>query len=253
MRLAYEDAQCAVFDDVLSETSCRSIWRQVQLAELIPLHVGNPASPWRAGQHAPLRAKEVFLGLGEELRDQRVGPNQRAFPTQTPADDLLARILESAEQFERWVGPHGPGGWKLFTAAIWAYPLSTTLGWHTDGADGTYTGAFTYYAHPRWGSDWGGELLVAPPSPKLDAAIDRVRALGGVRFEPDAWDDVLLDTGVGAFVQPKPNRLVILRGNVLHRVNAVGPAAGGHVRASISGFFVRDPEGPGPGRFTIDD
>jgi Rps23 Pro-64 3,4-dihydroxylase Tpa1-like proline 4-hydroxylase len=38
---------------------------------------------------------------------------------------------------------------------------------------------------------------------------------------------------------PKPNRLVILKGGVTHRVAPVSQAAGEHVRASIAGFFLR--------------
>ena len=41
----------------------------------------------------------------------------------------------------------------------------------------------------------------------------------------------------GAFVYPRPNRLVLLRGGTLHCVKNVERAAGQAFRASLSGFF----------------
>ena len=45
--------------------------------------------------------------------------------------------------------------------------------------------------------------------------------------------------GAGSFVMPKPNRLVIIRGGLPHKIAKVSVAAGSHLRRSITGFFKR--------------
>lgn len=44
--------------------------------------------------------------------------------------------------------------------------------------------------------------------------------------------------GIGYYIVPKPNRLVIFKNNILHCIKKVENAAGNHVRASITGFFM---------------
>ena len=60
---------------------------------------------------------------------------------------------------------------------------------------------------------------------------------GTEHLDNDDASRLLMAHGVGSFVMPKPNRLVIIAGGVPHSVARVRPAAGRKVRASISGFF----------------
>ena len=46
------------------------------------------------------------------------------------------------------------------------------------------------------------------------------------------------DDGIGYYIVRKPNRLVIFKNNILHCIKKVENAAGNHVRASITGFFM---------------
>ena len=77
----------------------------------------------------------------------------------------------------------------------------------------------------------GGELLVA------EGTEDSLPIMG-YRFENDSYSEALLARGEGRYVQPKPNRLVLL-GGAPHAVAPVTPAAGQNIRASVSGFFLR--------------
>ena len=52
--------------------------------------------------------------------------------------------------------------------------------------------------------------------------------------------DALLERGEGRFVMPRPPRLVVL-GGAPHMVAPVRAAAGSNVRATVSGFFLREP------------
>ena len=51
----------------------------------------------------------------------------------------------------------------------------------------------------------------------------------------------LLKCGIGTFIMPKPNRLVLLGGGNYHMISKVDPAAGDHPRFTISGFFLNTP------------
>ena len=72
-------------------------------------------------------------------------------------------------------------------------------------------------------------------------AIVGLELLHGVRERAGHWPTPaqVLDMGCGNFVAPKPNRLVIL-GGAPHMVARITPAAGAAVRASVSGFFLRE-------------
>jgi Rps23 Pro-64 3,4-dihydroxylase Tpa1-like proline 4-hydroxylase len=104
------------------------------------------------------------------------------------------------------------------------------LSWHRDDSE-LYAGAFIYYAHPHWNAHWGGELLIADVPDDLD--------IMAYRFENEPYSEQLLEHGAGRFVMPKSNRLVIL-GGAPHAVAPVSAAAGQNVRASVSGFFLRE-------------
>jgi Rps23 Pro-64 3,4-dihydroxylase Tpa1-like proline 4-hydroxylase len=106
--------------------------------------------------------------------------------------------------------------WTDFTLSPWTYRPGHGLEWHSDRG---YLAGYIYYAHPDWHSSWGGELLVAP-----DAAATSI---------PES----VCEAG-GVFIYPRPNRLVLLRGGVLHCIKKVEGAAGKAFRASISGFFL---------------
>jgi Rps23 Pro-64 3,4-dihydroxylase Tpa1-like proline 4-hydroxylase len=107
------------------------------------------------------------------------------------------------------------------------------LGWHDDGEE--RTAAYTFYAHPAWAPEWGGELLIGT---KRQDNTGR-----GTAFRRDDTFDELSPTvaGVcaGVFVVPLPNRLVVIRSGVPHRINRVEMAAGTNWRVSIAGFFTR--------------
>ena len=43
---------------------------------------------------------------------------------------------------------------------------------------------------------------------------------------------------IGRFIEPVPNRLIVIKRGLMHKVQRVSPLAGSHVRASITGFFL---------------
>jgi hypothetical protein len=60
-------------------------------------------------------------------------------------------------------------------------------------------GGFTFYAHKQWNAEWGGELLVS----------DEQGGQTPTPFDNSALSEQLLQRGMGTWIAPKPNRLVL--------------------------------------------
>ena len=52
-------------------------------------------------------------------------------------------------------------------------------------------------------------------------------------------NETLMEAGVGYFIMPKPNRLVIMKTGNPHMISKVQPTAGDHVRVSVTMFLIR--------------
>lgn len=129
--------------------------------------------------------------------------------------------------------------WNVLTFNSTIFPPGTGLGWH---ADGGHSAAFIYYAHPQWRDSWGGELLLdgsTASNDLVEANFDPVPRPGS--SHQDLYRNVsgafVASGGYGTFIEPKPNRLVVLASGVRHTVKKVEMTAGEAFRAAVSGFF----------------
>ena len=90
---------------------------------------------------------------------------------------------------------------------------------------------------------WGGELLVADESvkdlraPELEFYGDNPPRGSAPHLDNAFENEKLFEVGIGQYVLPKPNRLVVIAGGNLHRINSA-EGAGDRVRCSVSGFFL---------------
>jgi hypothetical protein len=246
MRTTFECSQFVVFDDVMPEREFEEIWRYLQFARLAGVDsLYDQDSPWPISDGRPL-AGETVVATAEPSRlrrrvnrDASAGP---AYPTGTALDHVFEKLLCLLPQVEAWVGKMGKD-WNRLSATPYVYPSGTALSWHADGSP--YTGAFTFYAHPVWKAQWGGELLVTDSSRKLPysgratPAPHSLEEKLGYRFDKRAMNEHLSRPGIGRFIMAIPNRLVVLTGGNPHKVARVDPSAGDRVRATISGFFLR--------------
>jgi hypothetical protein len=228
MKLIAQAETFRVFDDVLNEAEWAEVYTYLQVEDFQPVHAQTWKKVWRLSDGMSLRGPTVLASAIDG--DQRELPaGLRPYPMKTGIDRVISRVIEEAAAFEDLVGVKG-GGWDRMTATATLYPQQTGLSWHLDG--GGYTGAFIYYAHREWNAQWAGELLVADTSPApgqmkrdhLDSSVE------------SNW---ILEQGTGRYVMPKPNRLVVLRGSTLHKLQRVDATAGDHVRCTIGGFFLR--------------
>jgi hypothetical protein len=61
----------------------------------------------------------------------------------------------------------------------------------------------------------------------------------GLHLDDGPVSDAVMNDGCGTYVLPKPNRFVLLRKGVLHRISRVDANAGSRARASVTGFFLK--------------
>jgi hypothetical protein len=229
MQLRFGDDHFAVFDDFLAAPDFAGVWRFVQAQRYKRAHERGWDPVWLLHDGSPLVSEAVHTGgaIAPSTSPEDLSP-LHAYPTGTHVDRLLEELVFAADTLAPWIGRQGPD-WSVVSVRAFLYPKETGLGWHTDTS-----ATFVYYAHPHWESYWGGELLIARllgsagPTVRSQSPLDR-RALYGA----------LSELGSGEYLEPKPNRLVVLRAGTPHRINAVHPTAGGHLRGSIAGFFLR--------------
>ena len=254
MKLVARTTQFHVYDEVLSETDLRAVWNYVQLESYVPVHHEEWAKVWRVSDGVPLGAPSaVFYEAPKPTRGAggHGGGKHgqiRSYPTHTGIDRVLETIVRHLDQFTELVGTRGVA-FDNISARSFLYPQGTGLSWHED--DTRYSGGYAFYAHPTWNSQWGGELLVAHESTKGqnlegDELVSVTREAGKiqatrVRIPPfldnSRQDTVLGNLGMGQYISPKPNRLVVIAGGNPHMINKVSPSAGDHVRCTIAGFF----------------
>ncbi len=212
-----------MIDDFLDEEAWTDVWTFFQFAELAP--VTRTLGAWKLDDGLPLGGDEVITPARDaELLHDPESPG--VYPSGTALDHILTGLLERGDEIAPLVGDD----WAHVTARAYVYPRGSALSWHGDD-HALYTGAYIYYAHPRWNAHWGGELLVADTDATSELPVM------GHRFDDEAYSEALLERGIGTFVLPKPNRLVVL-GGAPHAVTPVRDAAGANVRASVSGFFL---------------
>jgi hypothetical protein len=235
MKCVFKNEQYGVFDDVLSPEHFELLWHCVQIQEHRSVHHDSWHRIWPLTGGDVLRSPILYSSFPEDID---MGPGC-VYPSHTAMDLLLESLLAHLGIFEPWVGQEGQE-WTTLTACSYLYPPGSGLSWHHDRF---YSGAYTFYAHPQWNSDWGGELMIADPAcrnwstPKVEVLGAEQRRSLPAALDNRAESERLMNPGVGSFVLPKPNRLVLLAGGVYHRINPVSPAAGHHLRCSVSGFF----------------
>ncbi|HEY2901328.1 MAG TPA: hypothetical protein VGL59_12180 [Polyangia bacterium] len=224
-----------VIDNLLSAEVWDRLWNYFQIQPMNPVRALGLQGHWLLEDSDTLRGPTI--GWGHKWDAQ--------YPSGAPIDDVMKAMVDCAPLFAASVGRYQTD-WKIFSAMPTIYQVGQGLVWHRDSEDNT--GSWIFYAHNDWNIEWGGELL-------LSHAADLPRD-SGVYFHrlrhtaalpaPPPWqshldnsdaNDLLMASGFGSYVLPKPNRLVVIKGGTPHAIAKIRPAAGSHVRASIGGFF----------------
>jgi len=229
----------AIIDDFLSAEEAVYVWNYIQDEHFEMVHQKKWVKAFRLSDGSPM--------WGPPYLSDNYDANTKfpAFPTGRAVDLVISKLKETIGSYEHLIGKFGQD-WAYFFARAYIYSANQGLSWHKDNENHA-TGAYVYYAHPEWDPQWGGEFLVAPASSKNKAIPKSKLYEGNEKFLGSHLDnkfekDVLLETGHGQYIMPKPNRMVLLTAGVIHCIKKVDPAAGNKVRATIQGFF-QDPVG----------
>lgn len=235
MKTTFETRDMLVIDDFLSPSEHALVWNYMQSESFRRVHAGEWVNAWRLSDGEPMRGP-VYLSNRPEV--DRIND---AYPTGKGVDLLFRAILALEDRLVPWIGRRGED-FLYFFARSYLYPAGTGLSWHRDNKNNV-TGAFSYYAHPTWNVQWGGELLVADGSTK-DFEFPHKELYGeeprflGTHLDNSVENEKLLEVGVGQYIVPKPNRFVVITAGVLHSIKKVDAAAGNNVRSTLQGFFM---------------
>lgn len=248
MKVIFETEQALVVDDFFQAKDFEQIWRWFQVAPFFPNDMRGLHGAWRLDDGRVFRGPDVYYG---KVAKQVAEANEGAFayPTGTALDLLAENFARSAEVYQNLVGREGKD-WRTIAMAPRLYERNSSLYWHRD-TPSVVTGSCTFYAHPEWNVQWGGELFIAHPSalkipdrcgpsmiePKEVMGRGMVQISG--HLDNREVNDALMEAGMGYYVMPKPNRLVVMKTGNPHMISAVKPAAGDHVRASVTMFLIR--------------
>lgn len=218
MKLTFKNSKFAIYDDVLPPDMFDMVWLHAQHDNYsTSLAVGNWIKVWRIGDNPPLGTTEYHW-------------SKRPFNNYM---DVVGHYFnEIAKNTTDVVGDES--NWGDLALRTYIYPRGSKLSWHNDADH--YAGAFTYYVHPKWGSTWGGELMVAEV-PDLKSVKKQPKV--GPHLDHEWEDGYLLEYGVGQWISPKPNRCVVMASGVYHSISRVDADAGDHARVGIVGFLLK--------------
>lgn len=218
MKLVVATPQVVVYDDVMDENAFAALWRWVQMEEYALSHTAKWYKVWRATDGQPLMGHEM-------LNSKR--------PFHNGMDIAAHYITEIAKHHPQHCGQQDKD-WNEIIFRSYVYPRGTKISWHNDVG---YVSAALFYTHPKWSPQWGGELYVGEVPENYDKTTQEV----GPHLTHDWWDGFLGERGIGMYIQPKPNRLVLMPAGVWHMISRVDPDAGDNNRCSVVGFFKNKP------------
>ena len=253
MEQTFDSPACAVFDDVLPADQLQALFESFRATDFKFVHETKHNMPrqmqsgykraWRldegnaltgSGYAAfALEREQVpahILAIAKKWADER---ETKFYPSQTIMDAFIGPLRALAlSQLTPWVGAPG-ADWIALTATPYIHPPGVGMSWHADEV--LYTGAFSFFVHPEWDAEFGGEFLVYD---------DAIRKTVPGSWNNRKWDPLSVSaanvpgfTG-GRFIEPIPNRLIVIKRGVMHKVQRVSLLAGSHVRASVTGFFL---------------
>lgn len=225
-----------VIDDFLSKEDFLHMWNFIQEERFRFVHAEKWIKAFRLSDGHPM--------WGDVYISESVSYDQESsvFPTQRGIDPLFKKMNDCLKELMPYIGEKSKQ-WDYYFARPYLYPKETGLSWHTDGR-GDMSGAFVYYCHQEWNANWGSELLIHAseagkvkyPVTKMYDGNDKIL---GLHMNYEATSEYLMKEGIGQYILPKPNRFVVIKPGLIHRINRVDPNAGDRIRASITGFFLK--------------
>jgi Rps23 Pro-64 3,4-dihydroxylase Tpa1-like proline 4-hydroxylase len=236
MNVIHSEDGLLVVDEVLPQAGFRALCRDTARGDFRHTHSQKWDKAWRVWDGHPLRGDSVYFDPTNHF-----GRKDDVSAAAKVMDPLIEAVRKMAVATPQIAGVEGRD-WVALYFCPWLYPVGSSLSQHRDA--GRYSGSFTYFIHSRWGTHWGGDLVVSQPLHGSTSAAS---------VDPEAyrsWDETWACedeeeqtdvSGVATCVSPSPNRLVLIGASRPHRIVRVDQNAGARARASIAGFFLRPP------------
>jgi hypothetical protein len=239
VRLTLQNADILVVDDFLPPAIFAALSNDVERGKYHSVHARHWDKAWRLWDGNPLRGPGIYF---DPNCTRRV--TEAIYPTSTTVDRFFDSVRELVASYPEITGREGVD-WDAIFLSPWLYPVGSGLSLHSDG--GKYSGAFTYFVHPRWRVSWGGELLLMQDA-TASAAVQSSTASQDRRPPSGATESLWLSddnnvyaesAGIATCVFPWPNRIALIGPARPHMIRRVDSNAGTHVRTSLAGFFLR--------------
>ncbi len=236
MKVTFSNELFIVLDDFLSQENFHHVWNFIQDENFRMVHSEKWIKAFRLTDGSPYWGN-VYISEKVDYDNE-----SSVFPTTRGIDPLFTQIDKELKQFQPYIGSKDKD-WNYYFARPYIYPRDSGLSWHTDGR-GDMSGAYVYYCHPEWNANWGSELLIHSTQvnvvkyPEAKMYDGNIKTLG-LHLDYQTASDLLMKEGIGHYILPKPNRMIVLKKGIIHRINRVDAAAGDHLRSTITGFFLR--------------
>lgn len=219
MKIVLKTKKYIIVDDLLPKDQFENLWLHIQNESYMNPHTTQTGwqKVWRLNDSNCLGSQSYLLSKK---------------PFNNYMDGASSYMLAASNYAEDIVGKQSIQ-WEEATFRSYVYQRGSKLSWHNDA--GNYHSSLTYYAHPYWGSTWGGELLIASVPENIPTHVKTAPHLD------HKWEDeYIAENGTGQWIFPKPNRLVIMSGGVYHSINRIDNDAGDNCRCSIVGFLMKN-------------
>ena len=217
MHVTCRTAKYAVLDDFMNKECMDAVWDGIQRSghssDMITL---SWSRIWRWSGQPPVSGPEHLFSKS---------------PFHNHFDIVAACFLDVANDLIDLIGPT----WSDLRMHSQFGGRGVKTAWHLDSKN---VGAFSYYPHPRWGLNWGGELMIAnEPSERVGMPTSR-------KMEYEWEQNHLMKHGAGVYIAPLPNRCVVMAPNLFHSVARIDPDAGDAIRCCVVGFLQPEKEKP---------
>lgn len=201
-----------VLDDVLLESELFVVHELCRNEAFRQVEIESSKSIWlRNGSLNPeIGSSVLWIESGTDgVSHNRL--NMKSYPTGTPIDKILATVRSIGAKLGLFpLGGSEESDYGGIAASIYRYSPGSRLAWHFDGS---YLGGFAMYVSGEWNEDWGGYFA----------------------FQDNS--EMHRNLGIGTFVQPRNNRLILFRAGIRHSILSIANDAD-RPRIGLAGFFL---------------
>jgi Rps23 Pro-64 3,4-dihydroxylase Tpa1-like proline 4-hydroxylase len=214
MKISLNEDGIIIVDNFLDEETFQEIAHQIENDSFEITKLGSD--------------KYYLLNSGDIYKNKKKYYS-KALPWENSYEKFMTKFLSFIEEhgtkFEKPI--------KDVSLKVHIYRSGAEIHWHKDWM---HNASYSFYAHKKWDYSWGGNLLVAAKETAENPQIEQSGRLLNLEQE----SKTILNPGLGRYIAPLPNRLVIIPPNLYHKVERVDHSSGNNCRVSLTGFIYNE-------------